>query len=257
MTSVIAVLVFVASGPALINLGEHWIAHAWSRYSLLFAPLLVVAVRSDQHDGSGRAQRWLGAGLIVAALVVQLAAVVVSHVQVGRPALALAVVGLLLLRDIASLRCALLALWVVPVPHPLMNALGGDTSVEWIFESAAALLAPLGFVYEISRHWVVSGASEFHLRTVYLGLPLLVHLLGLGWYACARRSTDFKTTLGILLLLALSAPAIQFFAIVIALLAVQAGHPAIAGPMLETGPWIVTAAIAIFWVEFRATNARA
>ncbi len=257
VTSIIALLVFVASGPALVNLGEHWIAHAWSRYSLVFLPLLIVAIRSDRHDDSGRAQRWLGAGLIAAALVVQLAAVIISHVQVGRPALAVAIVGLLLLRQTASLRCALLALWVVPVPHGLMNFLGGDASVEWIFESAAALLAPLGFTYDISRHWVVADTAEFHLRTVYLGLPLLVHLLGLGWYSCVRRSTDFWTTLGVLVLLALSAPAIQFLAIVVALLAVQAGHLVVADAMLETGSWIVTAAIAIFWIEFRATNTRA
>ena len=83
------------------------------------------------------------------------------------------------------------------------------------------------------------------------GGPLLVWILaGIGWYRHARRPVGFvSTALGALCWGAL-AVVLQPLAVVLALVVYAVGAPDAARLALSTLPWLLPAALAIYWSEF-------
>jgi hypothetical protein len=85
-SDIVLSLVLLASfSLALIDLAGHWLSNSWTRYSLVFIPL--VAWVAYNEDNKQRHLR-LGAVLIVAAMFVQLTSAKAAVLAGSRPALA-------------------------------------------------------------------------------------------------------------------------------------------------------------------------
>jgi hypothetical protein len=235
----------LAFSPVLQNLAEHWLTGIWPRYSLSLLPLLLWCVRCDR---GGRPLRWQGLALVCAGLAVELLAARAAVLPVARPALAVAVIGVILMRGLASVRTALLALFVLPMPR-LFVELGGLTAATHLFETGGALLSGVGLNLVVEEGLAVSGGKQLPIDAAHGGLLLLAQMMGLAWYRALRRGLDWRGTASSLALFAVQAVPIQFTAILLALLALGAGAPVLAGAVLNYGSWLVPLLVTVYLTE--------
>jgi hypothetical protein len=237
-------LVLLASfSLALIDLAGYWLSNPWTRYSLVFIPLVAwVAYNEDNKQRQPR----LGAVLIVAAMFVQLTSAKAAMLALSRPALACALIGFLLNRGFASKRCAVLSVFIVPIPYSLASDLGGLESSEWLFLKIASAL---GIGASLFDHVLTVGGKEFALTSTYAGLPLVVLSLGLAGYAGLRRHSGLSGALRGWGALMLAAPIVQACAIAFALFALSSGASQLALFLLDTLTWIAIALPTIVLTE--------
>jgi len=235
----------VAFSPVLADLAQHLASEPPLRYVLLFAPLLVVALRRTpaSEPAASRGYVWLAA-----ALLIELLALRVDQVRVARPALAIAAIGLACSQGLSQ-RSAALGFWLVPVPGALINL-----ASPWLGAVLLAIAAPLaglgGLTLEAEPLRAVAGAQRFELRPVDLGLPLAALLSGLGWYAGLRRGWSTRRLLTRALSWGALALPVQLAGIGLAcglLVAVDATAARSALDHL----WIPVAAVALLWIEKR------
>jgi len=244
---------FAALSPVLVDLVEHWIAAPWSRYSISFVVLLLLAARADSpRPASKRA----GLLLLILGLAGQVFALAVSKVEIGRWFAAFAVLGVMLLRGGISLRAALLVLWVVPVPSMVIDALGGEAIVRQLYAASVTLLEPLGMTFEIGRRAVTSGAGELALAGHESGLLLATHMSGLAWYAAQRRGLARLATARLMAGFALLALPIQFAAVVASLVLLSWGSPAWTTRALASATWLLPCLVVVMREELPKRGVR-
>jgi hypothetical protein len=248
----LAVALLAAFSPALFDLAGHWVSQPWARYSVVFVPLLAwCALRGP----AACPRPWLGSALIAVALVIQLLAAMASQLSVARPAVAIAVVGFLLLRGIAPLRTALLALLLVPVPHTLTTLLGGVPLVRALFGGGAAIVSGLGARVELDELSLSSGEAVVALDSVHAGLPLLVLLLGLAAYAALRLAPSPRSALRLAVGAVLAAVVLEIVAVLIACAVLASGSGTASLFVLESLSWMVPALCVVGLTE-RAVECR-
>lgn len=243
-SDIVLSLVLLASfSLSLIDLFGHWIASPWSRYSMVFIPLVAwVAYNEDDRRRHPR----LGAVMIAVAILIQLASAKAAILAVSRPALACGLMGYLLNRGFASKRCAVLSLFIVPIPYSLASDLGGAAIAEWMFVHLAQLL---GTAASLANHLMHVGTASLPVSSTHAGLPLVVLSAGLAGYAALRRHTGLvgaAKTLGVLLL---CVPVVQGSAIAIALAALASGAVPAASFILDNLTWLAITLPVVYFTE--------
>ena len=235
----------VAFWPALQNLGEHLAATPWSRYALVFPFLLArCAWRTPKGTPLPGALVWIAIGLVL-----QVAAAFAGQIRWARPALALAVVGLLMRAGVRSPRVWVLLAFCVPTPAFLMH----ETSE--LFQ--AALIEPIlgvwrGLGLEILHHnreLTVPGAGRMALQRGHLALAPL--LAGIGWYHQALCERTWGRSLVVCTGLALLAVPVAAIFLAVTAGALAAGFSGLAHVSNGDGPWLVTAITALALSEWR------
>lgn len=248
--AVLSVALLASFSLSLIDLASHWLANPWSRYSLVFIPLVAwVAYNEDYKPRHPR----LGALMIVVAMLIQLASAKAALLAVSRPALACALMGFLLNRGFASKRCAFLSLFIVPIPYSLASVLEGEAVAEWMFEQCGALLGASVSVFD---HVISVGNTSLPVASTYAGLPLVMLCIGLASYHGLRRQVGLTGALRALVVLLLTVPVVQFTAISLAVLALSSDSAPTAATVLDTMTWLVPTLVVVVETE-RAVARRA
>lgn len=170
-----------AGWPVLADLVGLWLQAAWSRYSLAFVPLLVLAAGSERQEVSRSS---LGALWVAVGVGQALVASGAGFERYGGPGLALAVFGLCRAFAMARGAVAALAFGVVPLPHFVGAATSPHLEALWSQLSLGIARAVAGTSAETGGS---SGLGPLALDAMDTGLPLLVMLGGWGWYRAARR----------------------------------------------------------------------
>lgn len=243
-TLVGAALAFALS-PLLVDLARHLVEVPWTRYVLVFPPLLLwQALRAEPAVPAPR----LGWSLVALALLWELVAVGGGVPRFGRPALALALFGLCRALGLASPATAALALWTVPIPA-LLHGEPGSVLAAGYAEAAAGLLP--GLSAELGAHGVALLARDGGRLAVDAtdgGVALAVFLAGLGWLRGLRTS---GTAVGSALRaggLALAALPLQLLCVGLAASALATGRSETAASLLAVAPWLLGGALGAFFV---------
>jgi hypothetical protein len=241
--AVLSLALLAAFSLSLLDLASHWLANPWSRYSLVFIPLVAwVAYNEDYKQRHPK----LGALMILAAMLIQLLSAKTGFLAVSRPALAFGLVGFLLNRGFASKRCALLALFAVPIPYSLATDLGGLQIAEWLFATGAGIF---GIEHAIETHVLIVRQIRLPMASTFAGLPLFVLAVGLSGYFGLRRQMSIARTARFFVGLLLAAIPIQIVAVALSLLALAQGHVAAAEAVLSTLVWILPTALVVAHTE--------
>lgn len=241
--AVLSLALLAAFSLSLLNLGTHWLENPWSRYSLVFVPLVAWVAYNEDYK---RRHPKFGALMILAAILIQLISAKVGFLAVSRPALACGLIGFLLNRGFASKRCALLALFAVPIPYSLATDLGGLQIAEWLFTTSAGIF---GIEQGIETHVLIVGKNRFPVASTFAGLPLVVLAVGLSGYFGLRRQQSLAGTAQFFACLLLAAIPIQIVAIALSLLALAQDQVAAAEAILSTFVWILPAALVVAYTE--------
>ncbi len=248
---ILGVSLLAAFSPALLNLSGQWLDAGWSRYSIVFVPLLLRCVRQGPR---GDVQVWLGSLLIGLCLLAQLLAAQGGFPALGRPAMAGAIIGFLVLRGFCPLRTACLALWIVPVPSFLCSLLRGEATADFLFHQSKVALSFIGLI-PAAWEGLAEGGRQFSVIPVYNGLPLLALMTGLALFAAIRQELDSRRTLRLALLLGIAGVGVHLLSVLLATTALGHGSPDLATTIVETLSWLLPTAGVIFAIE-RATFAR-
>ncbi len=243
----------LALSPALYDLMGHWHLHSWSRYSLGFLPLLILAIRGD---APGRPMRGFALALIALCLVGQVIGLFGSVIFVARPLVGVAVAGALVYRGLARPRIALLALCLIPVPGMMMRrGLAAEDLAHFLTGVAASVVSTLGVSARIAGSGSVVMVRDLQLEVGYQwgGVLLAVQALGLGWYYSVRRNLGMRATVVALMVAVLLAFPVQLGVLVSSSLALWAGQPSLAGLLLNPGSWLLPLFMALYLTEVRDT----
>ena len=239
----------VALSPVLWDLLHHWIEYPWSRYSLLFPALLWWLARRQEPAAAATGS---GLALVLIGTAVCMLALAGGVVRAARPGLVLAVIGLCRYTGTTSLRTALLAAWLVPVPHLLAQAVN-DATGGGLVAVAAALATGIGVEVTWDPDIAAWGAEELALLAAYGGLPLAALFTGLTWFGAARRRLPGRETLLRLLGAALLALPVQLAALLAAFGLLAAGWPAGGRFLLLHALWPVCA-VGALWIGHRSAR---
>jgi hypothetical protein len=209
----------VAFSPVLANLLQHLEEEAWARYVLVFPFLLALCIA--RYPSRLRASA-LGYVALTLAILIELVAIGGSTMVWARPALPLAVIGLCGAFGLASTRTALLACWLIPVPHRVLRMLSPQLET-CLLRPLTGLLDALGAELRLEDSRVLATGFELEVFDFDGGLTLAALLAGLGWYAGLRRGCGLFGTVGRAVLWGALALPIQL----LALLALVLGAPSV------------------------------
>jgi len=235
-----------AFSPVVVDLLRHCAEEPWARYALVFGPLLAVCVRQSRAGARASADGylWLAVGVLI-----ELVAIRADALRMARPGLALAVIGLCRAFGFAPTRAAALALWLIPVPSMLL----------WFFSPQLEMAVPrlvvpwvgaLGAPLSLQGSRVLGSSGVLVFRPSDGGLPLAALLSGLGWYAAVRVGSAPSLILRRTLVWAALAVPVQLVTVLLALGALAADLPSLAGFTLDNFWWLAAAA-GIAWIELR------
>ncbi len=245
---VLLVALVAAFSVSIFDLVAHWIASPWSRYSIVFVPIVGWVA---YHETYRRRHPRLGALLIVAGVTTQLFSVMADTLALSRPALVCALIGLLINRGFASKRCALLSVFIIPIPHFVTSGLGGFEIAEWWMRLVADTLA---IEYTLVTHIfrVADGQIALEVSPTYGGVPLLALTLGLAGYAGLRLHRSLaQTAMQLVRWIAILIPA-QLFALAVAVVVLEAIGAAATHVFLDHSV-LIAAIVAIVYQTERET----
>ncbi|MCP3984889.1 MAG: hypothetical protein GY723_10905 [bacterium] len=228
--------VLVAVSPTLVDLIDHWSLHSWSRYSLGFLPLLILAIRNDRP--ATNPQRIPILLLIAACLLGQILAVLAAAVSIARPLVGVLVMGMLLYRG-TRMRTAVLALCLIPVPNATLHWLGSPELTQALVKVAATMLNGLGASVHATGRALEWGDLRLAIGPQWGGILLAFQGLGLAWYCGVRRDLGRLATAAALALAVLVAIPVQFALLIASSLALWAGQPSLASLFLDPGSWVL------------------
>jgi len=235
----------VAFSPVLVNLVQHLEEEAWARYVLVFPFLLALCIAQDSSRPRASA---LGYVALTLGILIELVAIGGSTMVYARPALPLAVIGLCAAFGLASTRTALLACWVIPVPHQVLRMVSPELETA-LLRPVTGLLDAVGAELRLEGSRVLAPAGELEVFDFDGGLTLVALLVGLGWYAGLRRRCGLFGILRRAVLWGALALQLQLLALLLALLALVLGAPSLGRCFLTHVLWVLVAAVGIAWTE--------
>ncbi|MDP6980688.1 MAG: hypothetical protein QF570_19160 [Myxococcota bacterium] len=247
------VALLAALSVSIFDLVVHWVANPWSRYSVVFAPLVAWVAYHETHR---RRHPRLGALLIVVGMTAQLFSVMADTLALSRPALVCALMGLSINRGFASKRCALLSVFIIPIPYSVAKELAGLKIAEWWMSLVAdALSIEHTLVLHVFR--VVDGQAALEVSATHGGVPLLALALGLAGYAGLRLHQSLAQT-GVQLLrwVAVLIP-VQLLALALAVVALEPLGAAATHFFLDQAVLIATTGVIVYLTERRAMHTKA
>jgi hypothetical protein len=237
----------VALSPVLSDLAIHWGHHPWSRYSIVFAVCYALALRAESP---GPPLRWQGFALLIAGLVGQMLALLASVVFVARPLAAISIIGVSFIRGKTSLRVALLALAIIPVPSALVRNMGGIQLEAGIYRIALAMLSPFEINLGIQGQWVLGDGIRIRIDAIDGLAVLFIHMFFLAYYLALRRGLDGFGTARLIAIWMLLAVPIQVVVDTIYLAIVANAVPLGIADFLYASRWVVPTLSAV-WIEAR------
>lgn len=181
-------LLLVAFSPVVADLVRHVASEPWAAYALVF---WVLVAREIARRPAGRRTREWGHGVLALGLALELLMLRAGWPRMGRPGLAMAVIGLSLALGHPRPAVAWTAWWAVPAPQGIVRAWSPELERS-LFQIAAGAAHLLGLDVEVwdlggPRAAAVSGPrGTLALQGVDGGVPLMALLSGLAWYAGAR-----------------------------------------------------------------------
>jgi len=222
----------VGLSPALWNLVGHWGAAPWSRYSILFLPVLAALSWRESTGGgpefsSGERSLWTAG--VVLSLGIELLAIAGGLPSLARIALPLAAVGGLRLALGLSPRDGILAFWVIPLPHALLAI-----TSPWLEETWGALARQILGPGSAGSAPLVLGPADG-------GQRLVATFVGLAWALGAWRREAPGPRLGRMLRWGMLGAGLQLPVLLLALLLADQGHVRAARMWLDQAVWIAGA----------------
>lgn len=184
----------LAVSPSLVDLGQHVATNPWARGAAMFPFLLAwLAFTTQERDRPARdGIVWLALGVAMT-----LVGVGGGMPRVGRPGIALAVIGLARATGAPPLRCACLAAFAIPLPTQLLAMLAPGleafaASLAARVASAAGAAAQVDWGRGAEIRFVVPPGDALSLHPADGGLPLAWTLAGLGWFAALLRGASLR-----------------------------------------------------------------
>jgi Transmembrane exosortase (Exosortase_EpsH) len=233
-----------AFSASWVDLVQHWMDEPWARPAVLFLALFLVTAARDRRP---QAPRRGGAVLVAAGLGLSLIAFGGSLSRLGRPGIPLGIIGMAQALGRPSLPTSLLALWIIPPPFTLSEALspGLERGLARLAASAAeawGLAAVLG-----PRSLEIAGAT-LEIRRMDGGVPLAIYLAGVGWWGAVQAGGGVREAL---YAAARTAPwgfVAQALALCLAFALLAFGAPNAARTVLDHDTWPILA-LALYWVR--------
>jgi len=234
----------VAFSASWVDLVRHWTEEPWARPAVLFLVLFVVAGARDRVRQAPRR----GGGLLVAAgLGLSLIAFGGSLGRLGRPGIPLGIIGMARALGRPSLATSLLALWVIPPPFTLCEALspGLERGLAWLAAGAAGAWG-LPAVWS-PRALEIAGAT-LDIRRMDGGVSLVIYLAGVGWWSAVRAGGGVRDALRAAARMAPLGFVAQALLLCLAFALFAGRAPNAARTVLDHGAWPVLA-VALYWVR--------
>jgi hypothetical protein len=236
----------LAFSPALAELVSHWRVAPWARYSALALWLLP---RSASALGERSPRRSDGLVLVTAGLVLEVFATAAGPAKLARPGLVLGVLGLARALGHPPLRVALLVLFLVPVPAALAR-LPEPVLRPLLQEPAAALARAAGAPVESLSLGIARGDALLRVYPHDLGVPLAALFAGAAYAAALVRGAATPRALATAAAVSPLALPVQLAGLGVAGLLLDAPGPEAARRWLDDGPWLLSAAVALFAFEW-------
>ena len=228
-----------AFAPTLADSFHHLVLQPWTRATLIFPVLALVAARAERPCTASRSG-WV---LILLGISIQLLAIGGGLVRVGRIGFVLAAIGLCRGAGWCSLPAALLLGFLLPLPHAVLE-LGSPWLEGGLAQVAAFFAAGLGFEVVPGRDVLTSAGATLRLADHDGGLGLAVLFAGLAWFDWQRSPRrSLRRLLFLAGLCVLAAGAVQVASLTISALVLAIGGKDAAGTaraILDGVPWILT-----------------
>jgi len=228
--------------PTLSDLARHTGEGSFAAYPVLvFASLCMLEIaRSPQTP----ARPLAGFALLAAALGWQFVCANAEWVRFARPGLPIAVAGLSLWLGRAAGRAALLALFAVPAPSLLLDALDAALGAA-LFSPALRLLALAGSPLALADGQVSSPSGPaLALIPADQGLPLACFAAGLAFRELPRGVAAGRALAALLLAAALGGSLALLASNAALVLLAATGSESAAHFSLRQLPWLVALALA-------------
>jgi hypothetical protein len=178
--STVWVVLFLASGPILLDYASHVATHSWAWYVLVFLPITPLAISMTPV----RKPRVIGAILLVSlGATLETVAMASASLGLGRIGFILATTAVLLLQGRASVRTTVLLILCVPIPHRILERLG-ETLLPQLAQILATVSRWSGTPALAMGTQVEKSASVFELDATDIGWTAAAFAFGLTWFAC-------------------------------------------------------------------------
>ncbi len=239
--TVLWIALAAALSPLLVDLAVHEATNEWARGAAIFPLLLAYCAWRDPAP-----PRPARDGLVLLVLGVAIAFIGVGGgmPRAGRPGLALSVIGLARMTGRPSLRVALLALWMIPLPTQIIEAFapGLDALVANVAAHVATALGVAAHVdaSRVFALWLVVPAGRLALFPGDGGLALAWSFAGLGWFVALRREASLTAAAQSALRWMLAAFPLQATALALASAIALLGTPTLARTLLDHFPLVAT-----------------
>ncbi len=225
-----------AFSPALASFVGQLAARPWSRYCLVFLPLIALELPAAARRSGREASLGAGAPWIVGGLALELLALAGGLERVSRLALAPAAIGWCRAAGLGSPRTD--ALWLFAVPVPTAAAALASPGLERALAAAAAFgVRGCGGTLRLEGTRLVGPEGELALEAWDGGAAAAVLLAGLVWWRGGRAGWPAATTAARAAGVALLALPCQAVGFGVAATALATGHAALAREVLTHGPW--------------------
>ena len=232
--TVLWIALAAALSPLLVDLAAHVVGNRWARGAAIFPLLLAYCA---WRDPSPRTPSRDGLVLLVLGVAVAFVDVGGGMPRVGRPGIVLAVLGLARMTGRPSLRCALLALWMIPFPTQIIEALAPGLDAV-VANLAAHFATALGVASRVDASHVVAlrlivPAGRLELFPGDGGLALAWTFAGLGWFVVVRREAPLAEAARIVVRWMMTAIALQAVTLALACAVALFGRPALGRALLD------------------------
>jgi hypothetical protein len=216
-STVLWIAVAAALSPSLVDLGVHVATSPWARGTAIFPLLFVWCALADTTRS--RPERD-GVALLLIGVAAAFVGVGGGMPRLGRPGIVLAVIGVARMTGRPPLGAALLALWLVPLPTQIVEALapGLDGLVARAIAGIATLAGAEVHVdaSRVTALRLAAPASSLDLYPGDGGLALAWNFAGIGWFIGVRRRLPLASAARVALRWMLAALPLQALALAIA-----------------------------------------
>lgn len=240
-----AAILWVALGIAFsaswVELVRHWMEEPWARPSVLFLALFLAAAARDRGP---RNRRRGGGWLVLGGLGLSLISFGVGLGRLGRPGIPLGIIGMARVLGRPSLATSMLALWVIPPPSLLSEALspGLEGGLAWL---AAGAGEALGLPAVSSSHTLEIAGSTVEIRPTDGGIPLAIYFAGLGWWSAVRAGGGVRDALRAAARIVPLGFVAQALVLCLAFALLAGRAPTAARTVLDHGAWLALALVRV------------
>lgn len=184
-------VLFLISGPILLDYAKHVAANSWAWYALVFVPITPLAILMTPTQRP----RVIAAVLLVTlGAAVETVAMASATLRLGRLGFVLAATGILLLQGRGSARTAVLLVLCVPLPHWILESMG-DRLLPQLAQILATFSQWSGTPALALGAQIESAAGIFKLEATDIGWTSAILAFGLTWFVCLRSKIPVRDSI--------------------------------------------------------------